>query len=109
MPVTDIGSGFDSLPARWLSGEMTEPGRNFVYGCGECLVALKPGSDDLFTCPKCGRSDTIANVEKEIGDCLQDQMDMRSMLEGVLANNSRLEGNVKETASREYRFVPLNP
>src|ERR1700694_5434182 len=49
------------------------------FGCGECLVAMvaapdAPGLTGILTCPKCGRSDSLESVAKEVSDCAQAQL-----------------------------------
>ena len=85
------------------------------FGCGQCLVAMvaapdAPGLTGILTCPKCGRSDSLESVAKEISDCAQAQLQkaFNSMTCGDLDASSNLTGKILAVEERIYRFVPLS-
>ena len=84
------------------------------FGCGQCLVAVvaAPGAPGLgiLTCPKCGRSDSLESVAKEISECAQAQLQkaFSSMTCGDLHASSNLTGKILAVEDRIYRFVPLS-
>ncbi len=79
--------------------------------CGKCKVAVdgptNPKSKDIFTCPKCGRSDNfknvMASVEKHTLDLMSNHMS--DALNGSTRGNKLVKFTGKRIPNRSYPFV----
>jgi predicted RNA-binding Zn-ribbon protein involved in translation (DUF1610 family) len=84
--------------------------------CGACKVPMEgpvdASNETVFTCPKCGRSDTKAVILAELQDYITDQAKrlLNAGLQGVetaMKGNRFITAKVTpfETSNREYRYV----
>lgn len=79
--------------------------------CGACKVPLEGPADgndqSVFSCPRCGRSDTRKNVLREVAKHVEEvtarhfQQSLRSGLRG----SKFIELEAKPIPHRSYRFV----
>lgn len=79
--------------------------------CGACRVPLKgPAdgqSDNVFSCPTCGRGDTRENVLKEV-EAFVTELAQRSLQESMRKTAGRsklLQFKGKPIPKKSYRFV----
>lgn len=79
--------------------------------CGSCKVGLEGPANakdhDVVACPRCGRSDTLKNVMREVAKHVEEtaarglQESMRSALRG--SKNVKFSSN--PIPHRSYRFI----
>lgn len=87
--------------------------QNLTALCGKCLVAAKGpvehDDDSIFSCPECGRSDTLANIMSEIGDHARDQVakQLNDQMRRAQKSTGFIQIKVKpfDEPERNYRFV----
>ncbi len=79
--------------------------------CGSCKVPLEGPADakdeDLCACPRCGRSDNLKNIMREVADHVH-EMTARHIQESTgrtLGRSKFVEIRHKPIPKRTYRFI----
>lgn len=79
--------------------------------CGSCRVPIEgpaDGKDDnMFVCPKCGRSDTRKNVLKEVKAFVTElaERSLQESMREAARGNKMLQFTGKPIPKKTYRFV----
>ena len=79
--------------------------------CGACRVPLEgpaePQPQDMFSCPACGRSDTLENIFSEVKTFVTEMAKRRlqESLRKVARGSKVLKFEGKPIPKRTYRFI----
>jgi hypothetical protein len=85
-----------------------------VFACGRCKTPLKdthePESNSVIGCPTCGENDTFENVQRIIGEFMQEQAaeQFSDMLRGVARRSKALAFNEAPRPKGVYRFIAID-
>ena len=79
--------------------------------CGKCKVPLegaaKANDQTVFSCPKCGRSDTRKNVMREVAKHAEELMarHFHERMRGIARGSKLVQFSGKPIPKRSYRFI----
>jgi predicted RNA-binding Zn-ribbon protein involved in translation (DUF1610 family) len=79
--------------------------------CGACRVPIEGPADgedkSVFSCPRCGRSDTRENILKEVKAFVTElaQRSLQESLRKAARKNKMLQFTGKPIKKKVYRFV----
>lgn len=79
--------------------------------CAPCQVPLQgpadPKSDDVFTCPNCGQSDTFENVLTEVQDYMADKVleQTTRSLGSAFRGSKYVKVTATRSPKRSFRFM----
>ena len=79
--------------------------------CARCDVPLGGDADagphTVFSCPRCGISDTFENIEREIGEYIAEKVSdsLDKMFEDAARGNPSLKYKKDYRPHKTYRFV----
>jgi hypothetical protein len=79
--------------------------------CARCKVAVetvtKPNCESIVTCPRCGLSDKLKNVEREVADFAAEHVaqQLDAAFKGIARRNKALTYTAGSRTKRRYRFI----
>ncbi|MGK2740826.1 hypothetical protein ACSHT0_08005 [Tepidicaulis sp. LMO-SS28] len=79
--------------------------------CGKCQVPLngpaEPEPESVFSCPSCGRGDTLENVHRIVGEFVRDETAryLQKGMKGAAGRSKFLKFTGKPIPEREYKFI----
>jgi hypothetical protein len=84
-----------------------------IFACGRCVTPLEGAhersSDSVVTCLVCGTSDTLANVERIVGEFVEEEAarQFQETLRGPAGNSKNLTFAEAPRSQRVFRFVAI--
>ena len=79
--------------------------------CAKCNVALQgpadPQPQDVLSCPRCGESDNLENILREVGDYISEKVgdSFGDMLDRAVKGSEFIKVTHNRPAKRIYRFI----
>ncbi|MER8983278.1 hypothetical protein [Mesorhizobium sp. M0663] len=79
--------------------------------CGSCKVDLEGPANakdhDVIACPRCGRSDTLKNVVREVTKHAEEAMarGLQKSLSGAFRGSKNVKFSGNPVPHRTYRFI----
>jgi hypothetical protein len=84
-----------------------------VFACGDCKTPLEgptdPNPDSTFKCPSCGQTETFENVQRIVGEFLQERAHSKfgDMLRDVTSRSESLTFSETPRPKGVYRFIAV--
>jgi hypothetical protein len=84
-----------------------------IFACGRCVTPLEgphePSFDSVVTCLVCGASDTFANVERIVGEFVEEEAarHFQETSRGLASNSNNLTFLKTPRSQRLFRFVAI--